>query len=198
MRIIGSLLVALGMAWAAPLIGVKDSSPQLERFQQTPFCRTYGCKFQARVVDDPLLNVVKYHFDLTRLGGAPGQIRLRPPLLQQGSGKPPRLGQDRGVLVPGQLLPLPWPQREHLGVPGQGLAAGLEGSAGSSKFSAHLPQLGEKHGLEGLFQIPHPRRAPAATLVSNHPRNRAPGFPREPVGPGWPEAKARGRRGWGR
>ncbi|MER3479540.1 MAG: hypothetical protein C4327_03395 [Meiothermus sp.] len=70
MRIIGSLLVALGMAWAAPFLGVKDSSPQLERFQQTPFCRTYGCKFQARVVDDPLLNVVKYHFDLTRLGGA--------------------------------------------------------------------------------------------------------------------------------
>lgn len=62
--------MALGVAWAAPLIGVKDSSPRLEHFLQTPFCRTYGCKFQARVVDDPTLNIVKYDFELTRLGGA--------------------------------------------------------------------------------------------------------------------------------
>jgi hypothetical protein len=64
------LLLAFGVAWVAPFIGVKDSSPQLERFRQTPFCRSYGCKFQARVVDDPTLNVVKYDFGLTRLDGA--------------------------------------------------------------------------------------------------------------------------------
>lgn len=64
------LLWVLGVTWAAPFIGVKDPSPRLEHFLQTPFCRTYGCKFQAQVVDDPILNIVKYDFELTRLGAA--------------------------------------------------------------------------------------------------------------------------------
>lgn len=59
---------------AAPFIGVKDTTAKLERFLATPFCKTYGCIFQARVLDNAVLEVYKYDFGLGRLDGAAVQV----------------------------------------------------------------------------------------------------------------------------
>lgn len=74
MRLWVALSLIFSVALAAPFIGVKDQSPKLSLFLQTQFCKTYGCVFQARVVDNPTLNVVKYDFGLGKLKDAAVQV----------------------------------------------------------------------------------------------------------------------------
>lgn len=74
MRCLALLLGLIAFANAAPFIGVKDKSPKLNLFQQTSFCKTYGCVFQASVVDNATLNVVKTDFGLTKLNEAAVQV----------------------------------------------------------------------------------------------------------------------------
>ena len=68
------LFALLSSALAAPFIGVKDKSPKLNLFQQTQFCKTYGCVFQASVLDDAILKVFKTDFGLSKLNDAAIQV----------------------------------------------------------------------------------------------------------------------------
>ena len=74
MRLSVFLVGLTAFASAAPFIGIKDQSPKLDLFQQTPFCKTYGCVFRARVVDNATLNVVKTDFGLSKLNDAAVQL----------------------------------------------------------------------------------------------------------------------------
>ena len=45
-----TLLLGLGLAWAAPFLGTIDKSGQLEKFQATAFCKQYRCEFRTRTL----------------------------------------------------------------------------------------------------------------------------------------------------